>query len=229
MSSRVREVPFRNWTERSALRSWRRYQEDRIDGVELRVPFRDCAQYLTDLFLLRINFKSVSKTKPQMIFFINVTLTLLMWMCYTLIWMDDSGIFVEMKPDSRPWNQKLSFCSSEIISKSHFDVEYIIEIGEVTLFGDLEIYLSWKWCFIVLDTFNVPSAWQSYGKYDDDDDDDTALRENSVEDLQGCLWMVAWQLWWYKSPEQIWDAIFQTGKQQEAFPRTLSSKCVICI
>ena len=40
---------------------------------------------------------------------------------------------------------------------------------------------------------------------------------------------VAWQLWWYKSPKQIWDAIFQTHKQQEAFPRTLSSKSVIYI
>ena len=57
--------------------------------------------------------------------------------------MDDSGIFVEMKPDSRPWNQKLSFCSSEIISKSHFDVEHISEIG-----GDIEEghYLeTWKY------------------------------------------------------------------------------------
>ena len=72
-------------TKSAALRSWRKYQEARIDGVELRVPFRDCAQYLTDLFLLRINFKSVSKTKPQMIFFINVTLTLLMWICYASI------------------------------------------------------------------------------------------------------------------------------------------------
>ena len=121
------------------------------------------------------------------------------------------------------WNQTVGLGTKSCL----FAAVKLFEIGEVTLFGDLkyichesDVLLCWTHSMVLLFCMAVVWWWRRWWY---------SYEKNSVEDLQGCLWMVVWQLWWYKSPEQIWDAIFQTRKQQEGFPRTLSSKSVIYI